>query len=231
MEKIDDLLETFLTVIAFLYLWFILTNSNPTLGSVYLFAALISIVLLIINRDIRVTFQKKQGGWFEAIIAGIVGWVLILISSFVVLKLVDPAKATLGSIMTSMNAANPAFSNSVILNWLTVSFAIGYAETQLFARLFEFFADKFKIPINRESRFRFAFIVLVIFLSILFLVYHITAKGVGSTASLLVVAIMMAISLFMVAHFNGETRQAVFTHILSNAVAGFLLLQSGGLLF
>jgi len=228
--------EIFLSILAFLWLWFVLTNANPNLGNVYLWAAGIGLFLLLINilvfdKGVRVTFQKKKGGHLEAFFAGAVGWVILLVSSFVILKVVEPAKATFGSIISSTNAANPAFSNSVIVNWITVSFAIGYTETQLFARLLEFFADKFNIPINRRTKYVLAFVILVILLCVLFIVYHLTAKGIEALASLTVVAIMMAISLFMVAHFEGETRQAVWMHIIANGVAGFLLIKGGSLIF
>jgi len=228
--------EILFSVIAFIWLWFVLTNANPNLGNVYLWAIGIYLFLLIFDvlvpdKNPVVTFQKKPGGWLEAILAGAVGWVAVLFSSFVILKVVDPLKATFGSIISSMNAANPAFSNSVVVNWLTASFAIGYAETQLFARLLKFFADRLNIKINKRFKYAFAFILLVISLCILFAVYHITAKGIANLPSLVVVAAMMAISLFMVAYFDGETRQAVFTHIIANGFAGFLLIKGGSLLF
>jgi len=228
--------EILLSVLAFLWLWFVLTNANPNLGNVYLWASGISLFLVLIDtlvpdRNPIVTFQKKKGGWIETIMAGTVGWIAVIGVSFILLKIVDPLKATFGSVISSMNAANPAFSNSVFVNWFTASFAIGYAETQLFARLFKFFADRFKIQINRKNRFLFALIMLVVGLAVLFAVFHTTAKGVDNLPSLLVVAAMMFISLMMVVWFEGETRQAIFTHIISNGFAGFLLIKGGGLLF
>jgi hypothetical protein len=228
--------EITLSVAAFAWLWFVLTNVNPSLGNVYLWAAGISLLLLMINilifdKGVRVTFQKKKGGHLEAFIAGAIGWVILLVSSFVILRLVEPAKANFGAIVNSVNAANPAFSGSKLINWITVSFAIGYTETQLFARGLEFVADRLKIPISRRTKYLFAFIITIVFFAIAFAIYHITAKGVESLSSLVIVGVMMAISLFMVAHFEGETRQAVWLHIIANGVAGFLVLLSGGLLF
>jgi hypothetical protein len=76
-----------------------------------------------------------------------------------------------------------------------------------------------------------AFVIMVIGLSILFALFHITAKGIAATNSLIVVAIMMAISLFLIAYNGGETRQSVILHILSNGIAGLLTLMAGGVLF
>ena len=41
----------------------------------------------------------------------------------------------------------------------------------------------------------------------------------------------MVISLYMVVYFDGETRQAVFAHMIANGVAGYLLIKSGSMLF
>lgn len=229
-------LEIILDFAALGWLWFVLTNSNANLGNVYLWAAAISIMLLfvnkfIFNKNVAVTYQKKQGGTIEAILAGAIGWIILLAASFFILKFVDPTKSTLGSIIGTMNAANPAFSNSVTVNWLTVSLAIGYTETMLFSRAMEFLSDIFRVPINKKSKYLFAFLIMIFILSIGFSIYHSTAKGVENLPSLVVVGIMMFISLLMVAHFDGETRQAVWLHIIANGVAGFLLIQSGGLLF
>jgi hypothetical protein len=137
----------------------------------------------------------------------------------------------MGSIVKSINSANPVFSNSAIVNWITISFVIGYAETQLWARLLEFLSDRFNIKIDRNNKMALGFIILVILLSIMFLIFHLTAKGVGATSSLIIVFIMMAISLFLVAYNNGETRQAIWFHIIANGVAGLVALIGGGTLF
>lgn len=236
MKIKPELIEVILDVIAFLWLWFVLTNSNANLGNVYLWAAGISIILLFINKFIfnkrvNVTYQKSAGGTLEAILSGAIGWVILLIASFLILKYVDPSKNTLGAIFGTLNAANPAFSNSVTVNWITVSLAIGYTETMLFARVMEFFSDLFNIQINRRSKYLFAFLIMIFLIAIGFSIYHSTSKGVENLPSLVVVGIMMFISLLMVAHFEGETRQAVWLHIIANGVAGFLLIKGGGLLF
>lgn len=224
------------SVIAFVSLWWVLTNANSNLGNVYLWAVVISVILLFVDvflpdRNPIVTFEKKKGNWLNATFQATIGWVILLISSFIILKIVDPAKSSISSIMKATNAANPAFSNSLIINWLVVTFAIGYGETQFFARLMKFLADRFGIQINKQNKLATAFVVLVIFLMVLFGAYHLTAKGVGNTPSLIVVGLMMGISLFLVALNDGETKSAVILHWIANGVAGFLLIKSGGLIF
>jgi hypothetical protein len=224
--------EVSLNVVAFFWLLFVLTNANTNLGNAYLWFLVISTVLLFVNlfifdKGMKVAFQKVPGKHIEAFFAGAVAWVVLLVASFVVLKVVEPVKATFGSIMSSFGAANPAFSDSAIVNWLTISFAIGYAETQLWARLLEFLSDRFHIKIDNRNKTLIGFVVLVVLLAILFVIFHLTSKGVNAVSSLVIVFIMMALSLFMVAYFNGETRQAVWLHIIANGAAGFLMLFGG----
>lgn len=228
--------EIVISIILFIYLLFTLTNVNQNLGNSYLWFLSISVVLLLINvlvfdKNVRVTFQKEKGKWVETIFAGVVGWVAILAISFFIFKVVDPGKANIASIISSFGAANPAFAGSKILNFITVSLVIGFSETNFFSRLFEFFSDLFKVPISRNNLKNFKFVLLAISLGILFSFFHATAKGIAATNSLIVVAIMMIISIGMVAYFNGETRQAIVMHVLSNAVAGAMILLSGGTLF
>lgn len=228
--------EIVISVILFVYLLFTLTNVNTNLGNAYLWFLGISVTLLIINvlifdKQVRITFQKEKGKWVEVIFAGIIGWVAILIVSFIVFKVVDPEHANFYSIISSFGAANPAFAGSKILNWITVAFAISFAETNFFAgRILEFFADLLKIPLSKKGMRTTKFIVLTLILGILFAFFHATAKGVGALNSLIVVAIMMIISIFMVAYFE-ETRQATISHALANGAAGLMLLMAGGTLF
>lgn len=227
--------EVTINVIVFTWLLFVLTNANTNLGNAYLWFLGIGTFLLFINvvlfdKHVKVTYQKEKGKHFESLFAGAVGWVIILIASFVVLNFVDPSKATFGAIVASFNSANPAFSNSVIINWITISFAIGYAETQLWSRGLEFICDRLGIQINRRNMLLISFVAVVLSLALLFMFFHLTSKGVEAVASLVIVFIMMAVSLFMVAYFNGETRQAVWTHVISNGVAGALLIAGGGVL-
>lgn len=227
--------EVTLNIVVFIWLLFVLTNANTNLGNAYLWFLGIGTTLLFVNvlffdKDVKVTFQKTPGGHAEAFFAGVAGWILLLICSFFILNFLEPIRSTFSSILSSLGSANPAFSNSRIINWITITFAIGYAETQLWARILEFLADRFKIQINRSNMSSFGFVIMVIFLSLLFVIFHLTSKGVNAVNSLVIVFTMMVISLFMIAYFNGETRQAVWLHIISNGVAGWLILQQGGII-
>ncbi len=220
--------EITITIVTFMWLLFVATNVNVMLGQIYLQFAAGSLLLLIIgitifDKTLTITWQKRPGGTFKAIIWGFGGWILLLVISILILKFVDPSKASIAGIMGILGATTPALATSKIANLLTFGFAIAYIETQLWARLLEFFGDLFHITINKQSLRKVGMIVLIGLLSLSFLFFHLTAKGITNTSALVVVFIMMTISLVMVAVF-GETRQAVFMHIWANAVASYLML-------
>ncbi len=226
--------EITLTILTFMWLLFVATNVNITLGQTYLQFAVGSLVLLIIgitifDKKLSITFQKESGGTFRAILWGFGGWIVLLISSIVALRFIDPANANVAAIIGLMGATTPALATSKIANLITFGIAIAFIETQLWARLMEFFGDLFHITINKQLLRKIGGLFLIGILSLAFVFFHLTAKGITNTSALVIVFVMMVISLIMVAIF-GETRQAVFLHIWANIVASYLMLFASGIL-
>lgn len=222
--------EITLTIITFMWFLFVATNVNVTLGQTYLHFTLGSLALLIIgitvfDKKLQITFQKSPGGQFKAIVIGALGWILLLIVSIIALRFIDPSKANIASIIGLLGATTPALANSNIANWITFGGAVAFIETQLWARLLEFFRDLFNIDMSKNALKKiFSMLgVLIIILSLAFMFFHLTAKGVTNTSSLLIVFLMMTISLGMIVIYQ-ETRQAVYFHIWANAVASYFLL-------
>lgn len=226
--------EIVITIIAFFWLLFVATNVNITLGHTYLWFAggtlfLLLIDKLIFNKNIEITFQKSPGKTFNAILIGLGGWIVLLISSVFVLKFIDPAKANINAIIGLMGATTPALATSKIANLLTFGIAIAYVETQLWSRALEFFSNLFHIQINKQSLKKIEFLFLIGILSLVFVIFHLTAKGLTNLPALVIVFIMMLISLFIVA-YTGETRAAVYLHIFANTIASYLMLFATGIL-
>ena len=220
--------EITLTIICFMWLLFVATNVNITLGQTYLHFTLGSLALLIIgitifDKNLHITFQKSPGGQFKAIVMGFTGWITLLIISVIMLRFIDPTQANIASVIGLLGATTPALATSKIANLITFGVAIAFIETQLWSRLMEFSADLFKIRLERRNLFTLSIIVLIGMLGLAFLFFHLTAKGITATASLVIVFVMMVISLGMVVIF-GETRQAVYMHIWANTVASYLML-------
>ena len=226
--------EITLTIICFMWLLFVATNVNQVLGNIYLQFTAGSLILLIIgitifDKKLSITWQKKPGGTLKALMIGFAGWVILLITSVVVLRFIDPSQATIIGVLGILGATTPALAASKIANLLTFGVAIAFIETQLWGRLMEFFADLFQINLEKKGikKIFSSLMVLIIILSFAFVLFHLTAKGIANIAALAVVFVMMMISLIMIAIF-GETRQAVFLHIWANTVASYLMLFVAG---
>jgi hypothetical protein len=220
--------EIIITAIVAFILLFTATNVNEKLGNYYLWfngigASLLIFAIIAFDRRVDITFQSRPGGTLKAIGWGFAGYVILLLISVLVMKFVDPTKATLGSIVVLLGATTPALATSLIMNFLILGFLVPYTETQLWGRAAELFKDIFHLRIDKNNLRAFGVIFLFFCLSITFAIFHLTAKGVTAFASLTVVFIMMFVSLIMIAIF-GETRQAVFFHIIANSIAGYLLL-------
>lgn len=226
--------EVVFYIITLMWFLFVATNVNPTLGYTYLWFLGASLLLLVIdslifNKNVNITFQKSPNKLFNAILWGFGGWIILLISSVFVLRFIDPTKASISAVINLMGASTPALATSKIANLLTFGVAVAFIETSLWARLLEFLADVFHIPVNRQSLKRFGFLFLIFVLSLGFMVFHLTAKGVTNFPALVIVFLMMFISLIMVA-YTEEMRGAIFLHIFANTIAAYLMLFALGAL-
>lgn len=228
--------EIILTMVVAGWLLFVSTNVNTQLGQIYLHFTWISLVLLIIgitifDKKIHITFQKQPGGQFKAILFGLVGWIVLLIVSVIVLRFISPAQSNITSVLALMGATTPALATSKIANLLTFGIAVAFIETTLWARAMEFVADMLNIDISKRSirLVLSSLMVLIVILSLAFVFFHLTAKGLTNIPGLTVVFVMMFVSLIMVSWF-GETRQAVYLHIWANTIASYLILFAAGAL-
>ncbi len=234
MNKPRFFKEIVLCFLAFFFLLFVATNVNVTLGQTYLWFTggilfLLVIDQVIFNKDVHITFQKSPGGTFKSILIAFGGWIALLLSSVFIMKFVDPTKASLNAVINLMGATTPALATSKIANLLTFGVAIAFVETQLWSRALEFFSDLFGMQVNKNSLKKIGFIFLIVILSLVFMVFHLTAKGVTNLPALVIVFVMMFISLLIVT-WTEETRGAVYLHIFANTVASYLMLFASGAL-
>ena len=214
--------ETVIAIVVFIMLLFTATNVNANLGQIYLKFTIGVLILLIIQNDkLDITFMKKSGRFFQSLLQGFGGWVILLIISSLVTGI------GVFAVINIIGAATPILAKSQIANFIVFAALIPFAETQLWARMLEFFGDVLKIRIDKQALRKPSFWILVGILSLAFMAFHLTAKGVASTAILVVVFIMMVISLAMIA-FYGETIQANILHWIANGTAAYLLIFVGG---
>jgi hypothetical protein len=224
--------EIALTVGTFFWFLFVATNVNQVLGQTYQGFTALSMLLLIIgitifDKDLRVTYSK-QNNILSTILMAIGGYITLLITSVFVLRFIDPAVANINSVLNLMGATTPALSNSKVINLITFGIVIPFVETSLWARVMEFIADRFHIQITKQNIKKIGLILIILILSVGFGIFHITAKGISNISSLIIVVIMMIISLVMVVLSDGETKAAVYFHVIANTIAAYLSLFMSG---
>lgn len=230
MEKPRYFTEIVWMIISAVWFHFAATNISTTLGNIYSGFAATSLALLIItgliyDKNVSITFKKSNGSIIKSMFIGAGLWVVLLITSVFVLKFISPAQANFNSVLSLLGATTPAFANSKIANFLTFAIFVPIVETQLWSRGLEFIADIFNIPVNKKFLKKLLLIILI--LSLMFLAFHSTAKGVENISSLAIVGLMMFISLMSVV-FTEETLPAIFLHIFSNSAATLIMLLSSG---
>lgn len=233
MKKPAYIQEIVLTLTTLVWFLFVSTNVNQTLGFTYQAFTIASLIIFLLdstiyNRNIQITLHKGTNGLFNAILGGFGGWIALIATSVVVLKFIAPTQATLSSVLSLMASA-PALANSKVANFLTFGFAVAFIETNLWARGLEFICGLFHITINKSAFKKISYIIILAVLSLAFMLFHVTAKGIENTASLVIVFIMMFISLSMIT-LTEETRGAIFMHIFANAISSYLALFATGAL-
>ena len=216
-----------LGIIAIISYWwfFISTNVNPNLGNVYTNLTLGAAIFIIGDyiagrRDIKIV--NKNVSWGMVIAITVVSYIVLLLSSKLAMSLstIIPLSAILGLLATSA----PVFSKSPLINFITFGDVVAYIETfALFIAGYDLLASMFNIEIKKENLKRVKLWVIIFGLSLLFLMFHVTAKGIENNQALLLVFFMAVISM-VIATIYQDARPVVGLHILANSIAAFPML-------
>lgn len=220
MAKINELS---LYVIALVWFLFINTNVNSTLGIAYVGFTIGAALLYLLDEKKTLSFDK-DGKWVGAVfVAGIVYTAFILGSS-VLVSFLD--KINVGGIISLLGASAPALAQSKILNFITFAIPIAFIETMFWLRLVDFFASRYGIITDKRGLFTLRGITMVLVLSFVFLMFHVTAKGITNNSGLMLTFIMMMVSLGLVFWFE-EGKQAALFHIIANSISAYLIFFGG----
>lgn len=194
--------------------WFILVaiNVNPTLGLIFIAFTLTSMVIYRWD-SVRTTPLDRSKKWLMPFVQGILLYIGFVIISALLMPIFE--QIPIGSLIQLLGATTPALSDSIILNTLTFVIFVPFAETIFFVILMDVLASKWNIDITRKGMFKLSTIMLIGGLAFLFLLYHISAKGVTNNAALMLVFVMMFVSLNSAVWF-GESKQAIIFHQVAN---------------
>lgn len=225
----ETLIELGIVGIMSYFLFFVSTNVNPTLGSIYQGLALLGIILAVVDVSYgkrTIPLVNKNIDWGKAILISSVAYVILIGGSFVASGL---AKAIpLSEILGLLGASAPIFSASPSINFIIFAIVIPFLETYtIFCVAIDLFGSMFNIDINRKNIFQSKLIMLIIIISIAFLLFHVNAKGIENESALILVAIMALISCVLVIRYQ-EFRIPILFHIIANTVASITTFSSLG---
>ena len=217
--KINGSEQTFL-IISAVWFSFLAVNVNQTLGLIYLAAFTLGSMIIFKWDKIRTTPFNRTGKWFMPAIQAVFIYVGFVFLASLFLPLFE--KMNVGQLIQLIGTTTPALAGSQILNTLTFVIFVPFVETIFFVILMDYFATTMKIDISRRGLYQFGTWALVIGLSFVFLLFHVTAKGITNNIALMLVFLMMFVSLGVTIWF-GESKQAVLFHCYANC-AGLGLL-------
>ena len=197
-------------------MWFALVtiNVNQTLGLIYLVIFTIFPAMIYRWDKARNIPLSKNGRWLISGVQGILIYVGFVLIASVLLPLFE--KINVGKLLQLIATTTPALAESKILNTITFVAFVPFAETITFIILLDYLASKWNINITKNSLFKLKTISLILGLAFLFLLFHVTTKGITNNVALLLVFLMMVVTLVGAIWF-GEAKQVIFFHVIANA--------------
>lgn len=201
------------------YFLFTSVNINSSLGLTYVAFALTSAIFILfdVTRDIR--FRKQNDTLFGALIVGAFAYVgLILMSSYIIVPGVNKVLELLGS-------TTPVLATNVFLQKITFGVGVPIVETTFFfAVALDFLANIFSVNIKRESLTKMKTWLLIFGISIAFLLFHLTSKGISDVSTLVIVFFMAVISVGLTI-YRESYEAAIYFHIIANMSALLFVTQ------
>ena len=219
-EKRELFIELSIVALISYWLFFLQTNVNPVLGNIYTNLTLGSIGVVLVDAFFgqkTIKLFNKKVSWVQAFAFGVGGYVAVLLSTQLTSALSGVIPLT--EILNLLGSSAPVFSNSPIINFITFGQIIAYIESYaLFIAGFDLMGSLFKVEISKRNLFNPKLQMIIIGISILFLMLHVTAKGIDNESTLFLVFLMAYISLTITA-WTQDGRACLILHLGANTVA------------
>lgn len=201
-------------------LLFLLINFNRDLGIIYIAMLLISWSGFFSDKFRTFTFSRKDPDWVQSIIKATVIYTAFMLFSGIFMSIFHSGamlpEGVLQSVLKTFANTTPVLAGSFILTLLGWGIIVPQIETDaFFATLFEYIGDKLGINLNKKN---FPLIILIVAVSFIFALFHLTAKGVTNNAALSLTFIFAFISLWLVVQ-EKQTKTAVVFHMIANVLA------------
>jgi len=225
--RFDDRVIGGFLIIVLLGLWI---NFDPILASLF-FAMIIGSLWLISTDKVKSYTIESNPNKIKSLMLGVIGYVIFLVSSMIGLAFLKRTALTSSYSINSvadafaqtqsvmMSNVAPALADNLKLTLLAFALLIPIIETFSFTVFFEFLSERFPGLKNMTlSSFRTWLMISII--SLLFMFFHFTAKGLTNHDALLMVVIFGLISWGLVV-YEGQSLSAIIMHIIANTIAVF----------
>lgn len=223
----QDRLELLISGALIVTLGFLALNFDIAISGILTIMILFSVSMFVIL-PARITHNSKPNNSISAFLWAIGSVVVILIVSLLLTTAFQgilnvTTEPTLKSILNSgfsslgtdkiiPQSAQPIFARSALLTILTFGIVIAAIETRFIGRMMEWLSKVTNTNLGKVSAPVIAIMVLI---SVIFVWYHFTAKGVTDNVSLLITFIFAMISLELIRRTQ-ELESATYLHIINN---------------
>ena len=229
-------LGRFLEVVSGFLLVFIVVNFEFGVGTTFALLLFLSVYIRITDKKVSFKVVKNKVDWGKTALYVLGAYASLIIISSLVLPVIAwlfkltfkevGLLATVNFIIQTKAALfsqiTPALVGSLFLIFLTWAILIALVETiTILGRGFEFTADVAKIKRLKLSNKRLWLVMIIV--STVFMLFHLTALGVTDALSLTTVFLFGFISVILVV-LTGQLLEAILFHVLANTVA---ILSSG----
>lgn len=201
-----------------IYFLFAATNINPQLGNIYAIFSLATLIFILLDPKRSIKFRKDNDSVLGSLVVGAGAYIfLITIGTFLLIPIVRKAIELLG-------ATTPVLSTNAFFQFVTFAIAIPIAETYFFfIVMYDLFASLVGVEIDKRNLANIKLWGIIISLALIFMFFHLTAKGIGATDVLTLVFFMAIVSMVLVTWFRtGEA--AVYFHVIANTIPSLSLI-------
>lgn len=208
---------------------FLIVNFDPNISSIFFYFSILSIIfylydLFLGNRNIEYPTERVGGNRIRQLLYAVGIYIIFVISSNILLNIAKFVGEQTGSgfsvfnevLFQSFANASPALADTVLISLIMWAVIIPIVETHFFfGRVFEFIKDLLHVNGQLNDIRTWSVILLV---SVGFMLFHITAKGVSNSSALLLVFLFALTSIITVIIFK-QTIEAILIHIIANSFA------------
>jgi len=193
-------------------LLFLLINYNPSLAIVYAFMTILAHKIYFEDTNVEYPISRPSISFSNAFIKAGIAYAIFFYLTPIITQFFGAQPM---SVIDVFSQTVPAFAGSPTLAFISYAILIAIIETTyFFLRIFERIKEIAKPQMN--SFLNKAFIIM--FISALFTIFHVTAKGTTDFVPLITTFLFATTSMVLIIT-QKEGKSAIFLHMIANGLA------------